>query len=468
VDWDGEKAWVGYEFPAKYCPFCTGKQRSPYDQGFEVGFKEACKALIPPGSGSDSFNDFEKLHQITPEIAKAVASTKAALSFSGLRPLPHESWEDCFSVEASAPFSTFKGDFLDLSTLEKTGEKQLKNLSTCGDLNLAGLTLLPGESALVLGNHKGMLTLGLENLSAKDGEGLSKKKGGLRLLELKVLDPKVARLFEGFEGCLDLGIISISPKTATSLSKIKGNSLNLGRLKEIDSSSAHELGSYQGSLSLGLKKINDSSAEGLGRGNGSLSLDSLESLSEVSASHLIKRSGTLGFGGLRNICLNVAKLLAQNKGELNLGGLESISEDIGLELSKHTYTLRLYGLVDLSDKTVAFLAKHRVKTSDGLLFLSLPNPRQSSFELLSRHEGNLVLGIGPRPFTFRVEDSSTIEPNEAEWLARHKGKVTVRWVDALKPSAIKILKDCPTIEGIDYDSVGILKEDSKQIERRKA
>jgi hypothetical protein len=470
VNWDGEKTWDGYEFPSIHCPFCTGNQRSTYDKGFESGFQEACKAIVPPGSGPDSFNGFNRLHKITREIAQAVAATKSWLSFDGLKPLPHETWQDCFPVEASEAFLTYQGEYLDLSSLKETGEKQLRNISECraADLNLAGLTLLPGNSADFLGNHKGNLTLGLEDLSEKDAKGLSKKRGGLRLPHLKEITPEAASHFKGFSGSLSLGISRIDPQTAGSLSKIKGSRLQLESLDKIDTSSAKELGSFNGSLCLGLKEISDAVATGLGCGSGDLILDSLELLSQTVATLFVKRSGALSLSGLKDISLDVARTLAQNKGEISLGGLEFISEDIALEFSKHRYTLRLYGLVDLSDRSAEYLAAHRAGGDEDLLFLGLPNPRESLFKSFSKHEGNLMLGIGARPFSFRKEDSHTIEPKEAEWLTKHKGKVTIRWVDALKPSVINILKACPTIEGIDYDSIEVLKETSKELKRKGA
>ena len=247
---------------------------------------------------------------------------------------------------------------------------------------------------------------------------------------------------------------------------LKGGGLWLSALKEIDAPSACELGSLNGDLHLGLKEISNEVAAGLGCGTGNLNLNSIESLSQDAAVHLIKRSGAPSLDGLTNVSLDVVKILAQKKGELSLGGLISIGDDAALELSKLRSTLRLHGLEDLSDKAAEHLSSHRVSNSDDLLFLSIPKPRESLFEIFSKHEGNLMLGIGSRPFSFRKEDTRTIEPKEAEWITKHKGKVTIQWVDALKDSALQILKVCPSIEGVDYNSIEILKETSKELKRK--
>jgi len=467
VDWDGETKWEEDDFPAIYCPFCTGKQRSSYDKGFEAGFQEACKALIQPES--DSVSEFSQLHKLTHEIAKALACTKGWLCFDALKPLSHETWEDVFPVEASKAISAYQGALLSLSSLKETGEKQISYLSACqASLNLSGITSLLGSSAHFLGKHKGDLTLGLEDLSEENAKGLSCMKGTLTLAGVKSVTPKVARFFEGFEGSLKIGLTKIHPEIASSLSKIKGKSLELDQVEEVDTASAHELSSFNGHLYLGLKKIDKDVAAKLGHANGGLTISSLEALSEESASHLIKRSGSLELNGLTAISADVAKILAQNEGDVSLGGLKSISENAALEFSKHRHSLYLYGLTDLSDKSAEHLSAHRALSSDNVLFLSLALPRESLFELLSKHEGTLMLGIGARPFSFRREDSCTIEPKEAEFLLKHKGKVTVRWVDALKKSVIQILRTCPSIEGIDYEAIGILKENSKELKRKNA
>jgi len=474
VDWDGETKWEEYDFPAIYCPFCTGKQRSSYDKGFEAGFQEACKALIQPEGDSHSVSEisvseFSQLHKLTHEIAKALACTKSWLCFDALKPLPHETWEDVFPVEASKAISAYQGGLLSLSSLKETGEKQISYLSACeSSLNLSGLTSLPGSSAHFLGKHKGDLTLGLEDLSEEEAKELSCKKGALILTGVKSVTPKVARFFEGFEGSLRIGLTQIQPEIASNLSKIKGEFLGLDRVEEVDTASAHELSSFNGHLYLGLKKIDKDIAAELGHAHGGLTISSLEALSKESASHLVKRSGSLELSGLTEISTDVARILAQNKGDVSLGGLGSISEDAALEFSRHKHSLYLYGLTDLSDKSAEHLSAHRTLSTDSVLFLSLALPRESLFELLSYHEGTLMLGIGARPFSFRREDSRTIEPKEAEFLLKHKGKVIVRWVDALKSSVVQILKTCPSIEGIDYDSIHILKETSKELKRRNA
>ena len=234
-----------------------------------------------------------------------------------------------------------------------------------------GPTFISDNAAESLSKFGGLLYLnGLEELSDKTAESLSKYKGGrLALSGISKLSDAAAESFSRFKGNnLDLdGVTSLSDAAANSLSKCKCD-LSLSGLTSLSEAAANSLSnckSNQLTLS-GLTSLSEAAVKSLSQFKGShLSLSGLASLSDSAAESLSKykggsteNSGWLSLYGLKDLSDSAVDRLSKFSGKsLSLNGVKKLSDMQAKSLSKLSNDLRMLDLHELSDIAAQYFAK---------------------------------------------------------------------------------------------------------------
>ncbi len=113
------------------------------------------------------------------------------------------------------------------------------------------------------------------------------------------------------------GLEAISDKVAESLSKHEGE-LGLTGLTKLSDAAAEALSKVQGDLCLdGLTELSDAAAEALSKAQGCLALNGLTELSDAAAAILSKHQGELWLYGLTELSDAAAESLSKHQGQIN-------------------------------------------------------------------------------------------------------------------------------------------------------
>ena len=433
-----------------------------YDDEKWLGFKFITGAAASIISNSENRAGFGSLIEITPEVAKALATLPGYLSFPSL------------------------------SSIDLASAKELSNYSPILDrpaLRLDGLRDLDEKTASELAKVRGksFMTLsfdGLQTLSEGLAKSLSKFKGNkekcgcLSLRGLESLSPNSAvHLAKIQHASIALsfcnlnkikGLNSLEPAVAKALAGYKPNkvgskqSLILDGLTEISNEALQELKVYQGGgiFLRGLSKVDEETAETLTLfkdGCGSYYRDWVPDddtgptmiIGQITH-EMTPKAACILFSHFTNLELNLnelntemASLLAakykhdQNRMEFDRD-LKSCSAEALEELIKYKGEIKLPGIVELDDECAEVLSKSTGVILDGLKEIS----KDGALNLLkggvktSDFICNLKeIGLGC------IEDLTEIIPEIADVLATAGGDLSLPNVTEISEDIAKLFAD---------------------------
>jgi hypothetical protein len=265
-------------------------------------------------------------------------------------------------------------------------------------LCLIGFDELDDDAAEVLARHRGRLTLSkLTSLSDWSAEALSRHQGTeLELDGLTALSDPAAKSLSKYQGFLSLnGILALTDLGAAALAE-REVGLSLDGLTTLSDTPKHL--ALTGMLAArerssrncfkNLTHISEAAAEILVDLPDILILDSLH-LTEPLGTILAKHAHGLQFGHPPSITAGVARALAKCEGYLALDVGPCLSPSVAMELINHRAVMWMSGLHCLSDSTSSSLAEH-----EGSLWLccfNLTEISESAAKTLARHKGPLSL-----------------------------------------------------------------------------
>ena len=187
--------------------------------------------------------------------------------------------------------------------------------------------------------------------------------------------------------------------------------LSLNGLKTLTRSQAEALAQHEGILTLdGLTNLPPDIADALAQHNGRISLNGLTNLTPDTAQALARNKNFLLLDGLTTLTPNVAYILALHKGDLSLDGLTTLTPNVANALARHKGRLSLNGLTEITSVPLVEKLGHRLQ-SNNLVEIS----EEVALSLKSiKDEGYLSL-----------DGLTTLTPNVANALARHKGRLSL-------------------------------------------
>jgi hypothetical protein len=265
---------------------------------------ESLKALAAANALPTSLDRLTTLSAEEATILATAGSTRAVLTFGGLKSLSPEAAKALMKREGWVylnGLATIPDDVVQALVEEKNYHFEPR-------VFLDGLTTVTDESAALLAAWPkwGGRLPALTAISAKAAEAIgSSRNWDGRLPALKTLSPEAAQGLVAFRGDLLLdGLADLSPETAEALASHRGGVLSLD----------------------GLKTLSDKVAAALAARPGRLSLDGLTSIAPATAAALGGHAGDwLFLDGLPTLADEAAKSLAAHKGVVSLMGLKTLS-----------------------------------------------------------------------------------------------------------------------------------------------
>jgi hypothetical protein len=244
-----------------------------------------------------------------------------------------------------------------LTTLSPESARKLVSQSQPFGLDLSGLRSLSKESAAIVAESEGPITLnGLQTISSDVAEALSHHRGWLCLDGLTDLTPTAAdhlarhghavHLGE-FYNCLSLnGLATLSEETASALARFPGN-LRLNGLETVTPEVARILATHVADEDWGVAELY------------SLLLDGLRSLSEESAGALACYAGGLSLDGLERPSDEALRALAHHRGNaLSFGRLVTMPDDVAAMFGSRTTRLFVPRLREVSPEGMVVLRRN--------------------------------------------------------------------------------------------------------------
>jgi hypothetical protein len=253
----------------------------------------------------------------------------------------------------------------------------------------------------------------------------STEKTGVDLNDVVQLDIEVARVLSRTRGLLSLnGLRTMDAQIAQALTS--GDSklvLRLNGIEELSPQAASHLANA-GYLELnGLHPARETLRE-LGKCKGTLHLPKLQSLDAETALFFAEGPWRLYLNGLTSIDVDVARALSICKGELSLDGISFLTDQAAEELSGHSGGISLGSLRKLSHVRLAQrLAESRV----GVSLEQLDEISSECLESLVTTMFSLKLGL------------KEIGYEQAEVLARYRGRLILSRVETLSPDTVDVL-----------------------------
>ncbi len=187
--------------------------------------------------------------------------------------------------------------------------------------------------------------------------------------------------------------------------------LSLNGLKTLTRSQAEALAQHEGVLILdGLTNLQPDIADALAQHKGRISLNGLTDLTQDTAQALARNKNFLLLDGLTTLTPNVAYILALHKGDLSLDGLTTLTPDAAANLALHKGDLTLNGLTEITSVPLVEKLGHRLQSKN---LVEISEEVALSLESI-KGEGYLSL-----------DGLTTLTPNVANALARHKGRLSL-------------------------------------------
>jgi hypothetical protein len=349
------------------------------------------------------------LFDLSPEIATALAQCRGPLSLSGLQSLSLET-ANALASSPRKPYNTSffngaLGNWLTLNGLDEVEPSVIACLRSAGwEVSLDGLKDLSPEVAAELAKQSGVISLnGVTNLSPAAAKALTSNDKGLALKGLKALSPEVAENLATGSASLDLsGLTDMNLEVARAFRKHRGP-LILDGLRELSPSVAHELAKRAGPLSLA----------------GIQAFGSPALAAKVFSGKGIVPSWMLFQGGLPLLRSISAEEIEAIKSARRLPPTAQYHFDSGSDLS-----LRC---MSLSVEAAEAVARHRGNVSVELH--ELPPDVAKALAEFNWHEGH-----GRGRALFSLELASELSPAAAEELSRFKGQLRLT-VPTLTPVA---------------------------------
>jgi hypothetical protein len=331
-----------------------------------------------------------------------------------------------FEPGAAEIYARAKCDSLDyLGNIEFLSEQDAKALATFPGKILFGqcFSIMTPPVMQALGNHRGGLRLGLDNL-----------EGG------------VLKYFRD-SGDLDLWCVrSLDPKDLEVLRNRKGN-LSLGSINDIDNETAEILASVQGDLDLeNLVRLKKEGFKALATHKGTLRLG-VYVIRPDEAIYLVKHQGPLEFTSLRFLLPDTAKVLCAFPQELTLNKVTMPNGAVEL-MKKHSNFDSEWIGNNVLDKEIAPLwssismgptrllgdeaeivlmqtqenEEYKSLSLDSILAIS-----DSAADNISKFRGTIDLGV------YELSDSA------ATSLSRHKGTLSLNFLHQITPEGARVL-----------------------------